>query len=552
MSRRVTTTAAATSVPPGLKGRDLIRRAIVAELLDVRIEYGRVPNWVIEQLAADVGQSPRTLWRWLADAQDILGDDAPAELLHLDVAPSLTDVEIEVVYAHLGKLAPAYKELRAAGKTDIKSLSTFRRAWKRLDPAVRAMATDGAKGVQAVQLCTRWQAPERNHTWQMDHEELPVWVMPRGRSTPEKSWVTVVEDDNTRYVLAVLVTFGTPTAEQVVAAIADAIRRKDTTVAGQWVGGVPLRILTDNGGDYVSALCTQSLVRLGITHRRSYPYSPHQKGKVERFNQTSQHEFAARLPGYAYGPRTLKQKDFYGLGGTILDEVVLIELLLDWVEQYNTERPHSALGGRTPLEAWCEQYNPLREVDPQALRLAMLLEAKPRKVHPDGVFFDNRYYQRGALAGYVGRKVNIRHLPYDRSFVEVFDGDTWICTAFPHADLTEDERDDLERLRRQQYTNARVHLAATAERRAMAVETGKRPGLLPAAAIVRDESLSDGDMELMRLLGPDADLNLPRLAGADAPAPETTNDPDPWELALDGAGDDDLSQLDDLEGFDTP
>lgn len=137
------------------------------------------------------------------------------------------------------------------------------------------MATDGVEGLKAVQLRTLWTAPHRNHTWQIDHEELPVWVLPRGRKTPEKPWITVIEDDNTRYVLSVLVTFGRPNAEQVIATLGDAMRRKDTTVDGQWVGGVPVRIISDNGAEFLGELYRVSLARLGVAKQRTYPYSGH-------------------------------------------------------------------------------------------------------------------------------------------------------------------------------------------------------------------------------------------------------------------------------------
>ena len=554
-----TLTLPATRLPDGLNPQQVTRRAVVAELADLRAQHGAVPERFVKSIADEIGRHPRTLRRWLAESE--LPNGEASSLLHQQPTQPLTDDEIEVVFAHGGCLTRAYRDLRKARATNIGSLTSFRRAWERLDPAVRAMARDGADELKAMQLRTRWTAPARNHTWQIDHEELPIWVLPRGRKTPEKPWLTVIEDDNTRYVMSVLVTFGRPGAEQVIATVADAIRRKATTRPGHWVGGVPHRIIADNGAEFASQLYLQSLARLGITRRRTYPYSGHQKGKLERFNRTSQEEFVAGLPGYSHGPRTARNKDLFGRNATILDEQVFVELLLDWVERYNTERSHSALGGRTPLEAWCEQSTPLREVDPDALRLAMLVEAKPRKVQPEGVFFDNRYYTRGTLGGYVGRKVTVRHLPYDRSFIEVFDGDTWVCTAFPHPDLTEAELDELEQQRREQYTVARAYLTASAERRELALEASGQPRLAPTAAVVRDDDLSDGDAELLRLLEPQADTR-PALLSDDPPsapvpeggatAPTAAAERDPWELPAEPAADDDLSVLDDLEGFDAP
>jgi hypothetical protein len=71
------------------------------------------------------------------------------------------------------------------------------------------------------------------------------------------------------------------------------------------------------------------LATRGIRHLRTQPYRPRTNGKVERFHQTMAREWAY---GLAY--RSHRHRN---------------QALPDWLEHYNTRRPHSSLGGRPPL-----------------------------------------------------------------------------------------------------------------------------------------------------------------------------------------------------------
>jgi len=89
------------------------------------------------------------------------------------------------------------------------------------------------------------------------------------------------------------------------------------------------RILTDNGVGYRSHAWARRCDELGIRHTRTRPYHPATNGKVERFNRTLLEEWA-----YA----TLYHSNDDRLG-----------TLQAWVETYNRDRPHTALGGRPPV-----------------------------------------------------------------------------------------------------------------------------------------------------------------------------------------------------------
>ncbi len=105
-----------------------------------------------------------------------------------------------------------------------------------------------------------------------------------------------------------------------------------TTRALAWFAGLGVsieRVMTDNGACYRSAAFGQLLATAGIAHQRTRPYRPCTNGKVERFNQTLNREWAYAA---AY---TSNQDRLAALPG--------------WLHAYNYHRPHSALSGKSPI-----------------------------------------------------------------------------------------------------------------------------------------------------------------------------------------------------------
>ena len=107
--------------------------------------------------------------------------------------------------------------------------------------------------------------------------------------------------------------------------------------AATW--GVPAGMLSDNGAVFTGiprsggrVALELELVALGVAFRHSRPYHPQTCGKVERFHLTLKRWLATRPP--ATSLRRLQAQ---------LDE---------FRRYYNDQRPHRALGRRTPAEAY--------------------------------------------------------------------------------------------------------------------------------------------------------------------------------------------------------
>ena len=91
------------------------------------------------------------------------------------------------------------------------------------------------------------------------------------------------------------------------------------------------RVMTDNALNYCrSKDFRRTLVELGIAHRRTASYRPQINGKAERFNRTLLEEFAYKELFTSNAARSA------ALG--------------PWVDSYNANRPHTAIGGVTPLQ----------------------------------------------------------------------------------------------------------------------------------------------------------------------------------------------------------
>lgn len=131
----------------------------------------------------------------------------------------------------------------------------------------------------------------------------------------------VLIDDASRYAVVVPVPDETS---------ASAITALETAAAEFARLGIRIeRVLTDNGTQYKRQF-DAAVERLGARHKRTRPWRPQTNGKAERVIQTLLRE-------WAYGRHYTTNRE-------------RAEALPVFVDFYNRRRPHTALGGRSPLD----------------------------------------------------------------------------------------------------------------------------------------------------------------------------------------------------------
>ena len=166
----------------------------------------------------------------------------------------------------------------------------------------------------------RFEATLPNERWQADATD---WHLADGATVEILNFV----DDHSRLFVA-SVAFTTVKA-------ADAL---ETFLSAANEFGLPASLLTDNAAVFSGksrkgrVLLESELDRLGIVSKHSTPYHPQTCGKVERLHQSLK-RFLARQPSVPSMAELQAQLDAFRF-------------------YYNQSRPHRALDGRTPAQAF--------------------------------------------------------------------------------------------------------------------------------------------------------------------------------------------------------
>lgn len=182
----------------------------------------------------------------------------------------------------------------------------------------------------------RFVWPRPNDAWQID---ATLWALADGSDI----WIMDVLDDHSRALVAARVC-----AQPTTAAAWEALCHGAAT----W--GLPAHVMSDNGTCFTGRLQAQtigpvgferSLAALGIDHILSSPGHPQTCGKLERSHQTTKRWLRTQPPA---------------------DTADQLQGQLDvWGDHYNHHRPHRALHGATPAEAW-QATDPATPGDPIA------------------------------------------------------------------------------------------------------------------------------------------------------------------------------------------
>jgi transposase InsO family protein len=220
----------------------------------------------------------------------------------------------------------------------------------------------------------RFEADLPNEMWQAD---ITAWQLADGQPAEVLNLI----DDHSRLLLACDAYHRVKAADVV-----------STFHKAAELHGLPYSLLSDNGAVFTGAsrrgkvLLESELERLGVLFKNSRPYHPQTCGKVERLHQTLKRYLAKQTP-----PATLSE----------------LQAQLDtFAHYYNDIRPHRALGGQTPLQA----YGARVKARPAASNPASHFRVRNDKVDKTGTVtlrYDSRLHHIGLGRAHKGRIVKL-------------------------------------------------------------------------------------------------------------------------------------------------
>ena len=417
---------------------------------------GKIPTSIVRATAKRFRCTERTVWNWLQRGCPAKPEKSP-----------LTNTHLSVIAAENGRLKRAWEQLHRDGLY-ASSYRQFARDVAALSPITRAAVTEGMKKALAQGLYLQCSSTARLDRVLFDHTEADIRLQRplAGQLEMYRPWVSLLLDSHTRMILGCVVTEGDgikgdPNTESIVALMGGAIRGHEAA-DGTFVGGVPRLVQFDNAKAHLAEAMVNGYLELGIATHAIHPGSPWEDGRVERLMLTLKEELLSALPGFTaalpdrYNHEPWKPEDCL----TTENFVVRLE---QWIDSYNYERVHSSLEV-TPFEAWKNDPTPIERVDDCLIRHGFMAEHRGRKVSKNGVHFNNVDYVHPTLARVVGRKVNIRYLPNDRTFIDIYVDGSHLCTAIPHQRLSKDERTQIVRERNKELAKVNTLIKRTRKR----------------------------------------------------------------------------------------
>jgi putative transposase len=198
---------------------------------------------------------------------------------------------------------------------------------------------------------------------EIDHTPVDLLVVNEQRVVIGRPMLTVVFDRHSRCVLGYHLSldgYGTP-------AVFEALRHalypktylktKYADLGLEWeCFGWFTRLLMDNGREFHAEAVADALTNINIICEYAKPRTPNDKPFVERFLRTFNYCFIHRLPGTTLS----KVHKRIGLDSEAEAAITLEELdkmIHVWICERYHRRPHTGLGGKTPIAVWRESAN---------------------------------------------------------------------------------------------------------------------------------------------------------------------------------------------------
>ena len=305
-----------------------------------------------------------------------------------------------------------YDNLAALVKADptlgpLRSYSTVKRYMQAhglvRKPRLRPSERPGellAKQRRQTREIRSYEAEYAGALWHLDFHHGSLKVL-----TPSGRWLRPIAlgilDDHSRLCCHVQ-WYLSETAEDLVHGLSQAIQKR----------GRPRALLTDNGSAMVADEVTEGLLRLGIIHERTLPYSPYQNGKQEAFWGTLEGRLMVMLDGIA--ELTLE---------------LLNRATQAWMEIEYNRAVHRETSS-SPVERFAQAPDVLRSSpSSESLRDAFRLETKRTQRQSDGtISLEGVRFEIPARYGHF-HEVTVRYARWDLGRVDLVDERSGVILA---------------------------------------------------------------------------------------------------------------------------
>jgi putative transposase len=306
---------------------------------------------------------------------------------------------------HYDNLAALVKATPSLGP--VPSYSTVRRYMRahglvkrpRLQPA-RYPGEARAEQRRQTREIRSYEATHVGALWHLDFHHGSKKVLTAGGQW-QRPIALAILDDHSRLCCHVQ-WYLSETASDLVHGLSQAIQKR----------GLPRALLTDNGSAMVAEEVTEGLLRLGIVHERTLPYSPYQNGKQEAFWGTLEGRLMKMLDGVAE-----------------LRLELLNELTQAWAEIEYNRAVHGATCS-APVARFASAPQVLRtSPSSESLRDAFRLETNRSQRQSDGtVSLEGVRFEVPARYRHF-REVTVRYARWDLGRVDLVDQRSGIILA---------------------------------------------------------------------------------------------------------------------------
>ena len=345
-----------------------------------------------------------------------------------------------VAYVHAllkGMVASEVERGKLPSETKAPSYETFRNEIDRTIEKREWLASrEGADAGRTLRITKPGIVAERPLQYvAVDHTRLDGFVLVevRGRYYAVRPWLTAGIDIYTRSVWSAVLSLSPPSARTLAALLRFGAMPKDGATWGAVspyaVWGIPEVIVSDGGGEFVSAFWRMTAALVGFEFR-IVPRAT-LNGIIERFWGTVATNFCSGLPGRSFA--SVAERGAYEAGPNAA--LFLSEMHRDfmlWVVDVYHNRPRTALGGKTPIEAWREavedpdmQPYTVADVDDFLIAISQVKTCKitNKGVRVNGAFYTSDDAQRLFAKHGAGIDYEVRYEATDHSRIFLLDPD---------------------------------------------------------------------------------------------------------------------------------